>query len=135
VWRWRAGAQAQFGAPVSLNVAADGSLYVNDPGIKRIRRIAPDGIIATIAGSGNGCSSTTFACGESGPAQRADLGFGANGPQRISLLPDGSFYVAETSTHRVRHVGLPLPASMLRLLQSLRKMATNFTFSIPTGGI
>ena len=102
-------AQAQFGAPVSLNVAADGSLYINDPGIKRIRRIAPDGNITTIAGSGNGCSSTTAACGESGPAQRADLGFGGNGPQRISLLPDGSFYVAETATHRVRHVGLPLP--------------------------
>jgi RHS repeat-associated protein len=103
-------AQAQFGAPVSLNVAADGSLYVNDPGIKRIRRIAPDGNITTIAGSGNGCSSSSGPCGgDNGPASRADLGFGSQGPQRISLLPDGSFYAADTATHRVRRVALPLP--------------------------
>jgi RHS repeat-associated protein len=102
-------AQAQFGAPVSLNVAADGSLYVNDPGIKRIRRIAPDGQITTIVGSGNGCSSAADPCGDTGPAPRADLGFGAQGPQRISLLPDGSFYIAETSNHRVRRVAPPLP--------------------------
>ena len=103
-------AQAQFGAPVSLNVAADGSLYVNDPGIKRIRRIAPDGNITTVAGTGNGCSAATGPCGgDNGPAQRADLGFGSQGPQRISLLPDGTFYAADTATHRVRRVASPLP--------------------------
>jgi RHS repeat-associated protein len=103
-------AQAQFGAPVSLNLAADGSLYVNDPGIKRIRRIAPDGNITTVAGSGNGCSSATGPCGgDNGPAQGADLGFGSQGPQRISLLPDGTFYAADPATHRVRRVASPFP--------------------------
>ena len=42
---------ARFSDPFSVAVAADGSIYVADAGrAQRIRRIAPDGTVTTVAG-------------------------------------------------------------------------------------
>ena len=60
----------------SYGVAMDGAgdLYIGDTGNNRIRRIAPSGIIATVAGTGTRSNS-----GDGGPAAVAqvDLGSGA----------------------------------------------------------
>jgi hypothetical protein len=44
--------QAMLSARPELALAPDGSLVVADPGNLRIRRITPDGVISTIAGTG-----------------------------------------------------------------------------------
>lgn len=42
---------AQFAAPHGITMGADGNLYVSDSWNNMIRRIAPDGIVSTFAGS------------------------------------------------------------------------------------
>jgi YD repeat-containing protein len=84
-------------------VAPDGSLYLADEGIGRIRRVGPDGIIATVAG-GNGqlCASSTAPCGDGGPATQAQLSALFGG---LAVAPDGSLYIADVSLYRIRRVG------------------------------
>jgi RHS repeat-associated protein len=87
---------AQLNNPRSFAVAPDGSLYVAEASGHRVRRIGPDGIITTVAGNGNPGWS-----GDGGPADQATL----NNPSGLALGPDGSLYIAEFSSHRVRRVG------------------------------
>lgn len=88
--------QAQLNNPIGIAVAADGSLFIADTGSHRIRRVGPDGIIATVAGTG-----ISMFGGDGGPATDANLG----GPQGVTVGPDGSFLVAEVGNHRIRRVG------------------------------
>ena len=73
---------------------AAGNLYVSDSGGNRIRKIAPDGTIATFAGTGQAGYS-----GDGGPASQATL-FGA-GP--LAVDPKGDLYVI-TGDSRVRKI-------------------------------
>jgi len=43
---------ARIGWPLGMVVAGDGTLYFGDPDNQRVRRVAPDGTITTIAGNG-----------------------------------------------------------------------------------
>jgi len=89
--------QAAFGGPQAVLVARDGSLYIADPGSYRIRRVAPDGIITTVAGNG-----LPFFNGDGIPATQASMA-----PFGIALSLDGSsLYIADGANHRIRRVGL-----------------------------
>ena len=46
------GATAQFSAPWSLDVDPQGNVYVADQNNQRIRKVAPDGTVTTLAGNG-----------------------------------------------------------------------------------
>ena len=46
------GMQASFNGPGGIAVDADGNLYVADTGNNKIRKIAPDGTVTTLAGTG-----------------------------------------------------------------------------------
>jgi hypothetical protein len=46
--------------------APDGSVYVSDAGHSRVRKVAPNGVISTVAGTGVSGSS-----GDGGPAAQA----------------------------------------------------------------
>jgi len=88
--------QAAFGFVGGVAVAPDGSLHIADANNTRIRRVAPHGIITTVAGTG------TFGfSGDGGPAAQAAL---AN-PSGVAVAPDGSLYIADTRNNRIRRVG------------------------------
>ena len=84
---------AQFTTITSLAMGLDGSLYIADQANFRVRRVSPDGIVDTVAGTGAGDFS-----GDGGPAVRAGLA----GPRGIAVGQDGSLYIADSV--RVRRV-------------------------------
>lgn len=88
-------ALALLKAPEGIALGPDGSLYIADKLDHRIRKVAPDGIITTVAGTGAAGYS-----GDGGPAVLARLAF----PEGIAVGPDGSVYVADTGNHRIRKI-------------------------------
>ncbi|MGQ0594444.1 MAG: NHL domain-containing protein, partial [Gammaproteobacteria bacterium] len=86
--------QASLAFPAAVAVGADGSLYIADSNNFRIRRVAPDGIITTVAGNRYGFS------GDEGPATQASLSY----PGGIALGADGSLYIADPNNYRIRRV-------------------------------
>lgn len=99
-------AMAVFKQPKALERAADGTLYILDQQNFRIRKVAPDGVITTIAGNGMQQSA-----GDGGEALAASLFFEAgSNPEPsggLALSPDGArLYVAETMSSRIRVIDL-----------------------------
>lgn len=88
-------AQAKLGYPVKIAIGAN-TLYIVDSGNARVRQIAPNGVISTVAGNGQWGFS-----GDGGPATIATLGDVAD----IAAADDGSLYLADNGNHRVRRVG------------------------------
>jgi hypothetical protein len=86
---------AQLNAPAGLALTADGGLLIADAGNNRVRRIGPDGVISTVAGTGGGGSG-----GDGGRATSAQL----NLPVDVSAIPAGGFFVAEAGGNRIRRV-------------------------------
>jgi len=84
--------------PSGVAFVADGSWYIVDSGNLRIRRVGPDGIITTVAGSGSDYK------GDGGPAIQA--GFRPTG---VAVAPNGSLYIADMTNHRIRRVAPTLP--------------------------
>ncbi len=90
-----AASSAQLGQPSNLAFDAQGNLYIADMFNDRIRRVAPDGRLTTVAGgAGNG-----FA-GDGGPATAARL----NCPTGIAVDAQGNLYIGDSENHRVRRV-------------------------------
>ena len=87
---------ATLNLPRTVAVDADGNLYIADSLSNRIRKVSPDGIITTVAGSGNRGFS-----GDSGPAINASLKL----PQGVATDSVGNLYIADTFNGRIRKVG------------------------------
>ena len=92
--------EAYLNFPYGIAVGEDDALYIADLGNQRIRRVGPDGIITTVAGNGTRCTTPTAPCGDNGPATSAQL----NNPMGVALGPDGSLYIADYGTNRIRKV-------------------------------
>ena len=97
---------ALLSGPVDVAVGSDGAVYISDPGNGRIRRVAPDGVIATHAGGGN----TEFR-NVDGPALQHSFGTPGfvTGLRGIGVGPDGAVYATDTNRHyvvRIRPDGL-----------------------------
>ena len=88
------GAQAQFNGPVGVAVDRDGVVYVADTYNDRIRRIARDGSVTTLAGG----TRPGFADGV-GAAALFDT------PCGIAVAPDGSVVVADSRNDAIRAIG------------------------------
>jgi len=86
---------AQLNGPIDAVVAPDGTVYIADNGNDRIRRVAPNGIITTYAGSVGG-----FA-GDGGQATAARL----NGPISLALDTNGNLFFTDVLNYRVRRIG------------------------------
>jgi uncharacterized protein YjbI with pentapeptide repeats len=90
---------ARLGRPAGLAVGLDGSLYIADPMLHRVRRIDPAGQITTVAGDGRECGAAQHGCGDGGPATSAALA----GPYGVWVDPAGHIYIAD-GTHGAREV-------------------------------
>jgi uncharacterized protein (TIGR03437 family) len=86
---------AQLLFPMGLAVDAAGNVFVADRDASVVRRIAPSGIIQTVAGSGAPGYS-----GDGGPAIAAQL----NGPFAVAVDGSGNLYIADTNNLAIRRV-------------------------------
>jgi len=84
-----------LGQPEGIAVDQAGNVYVAEAANHRIRKIATDGSIQTIAGTG----VAGFA-GDGGPASAAQL----NQPYGLALDSEGDLYIADLGNSRVREV-------------------------------
>lgn len=86
---------AQLSDAQGVAVDLAGNLYIADPDNHRVRRVRPDGIIETAAGTG-----TAGFSGDGGPAARARL----NLPYGVAVDGTGTLYIADLGNRRVRRV-------------------------------
>lgn len=89
------GGAAQLNHPGGLAVDTAGNLYIADVLNSRVRKVAADGTISTVAGNG----SFGFS-GDNGAASSAQL----NQPAGLAVDKSGNLYIADTANHRVRKV-------------------------------
>lgn len=92
--------QAQVNQPEDVTVDADGGILIAEPASHRIRRIGPDGIIRTIAGTGR-----NYYGGDGGPALQAGL----YSPSGVAVMGDGSILVADNLNFRIRKISSSVP--------------------------
>ena len=88
--------EAELDSPSGVAVGKDGTLYIADYQNHRVRAVGSDGIIRTVAGSGGAGFS-----GDDGPALEAAV----DAPSRVAVAEDGTLYITDSSSHRVRAVG------------------------------
>jgi len=87
--------EAELNVPSALAIGPGSSLIVADARNNRVRMIAPNGTIVTVAGNG-----TEGFGGDGGPATDAELDF----PSGLAVDTGGNIYIADTNNHRVRKV-------------------------------
>jgi hypothetical protein len=93
---------ATFMLPTVVRYGPDGVLYVLDTAGQRVRAIAKDGVVSTVAGSGaptpDGLAvAGAFADGEALKARFDD-------PMGMTVGPDGAVYVADTDNRCIRRI-------------------------------
>lgn len=86
---------AKFSYPSAVVQDALGNLFIADTGNHRIRMLAPNGTVSTIAGTGS------YGMGV-GNGTSAAFAF----PSALALDPDGNVYVADTYNHRIRKIAV-----------------------------
>lgn len=87
-------ANAQLNSPAGTAIGPDGSLYIADYSNDRIRKVASNGIITTIAGSTGGFT------GDGGPATAARI----NAPLSLVFNAGGDLFFSDTANFRVRKI-------------------------------
>jgi sugar lactone lactonase YvrE len=85
------GADARFDTPCGVAFDTDGSLVVADTGNHRLRRVTLEGVVSTIAGTG-----------EAGEADGRPEAATFNEPTNVAIDADGSLYVADAGGAAVR---------------------------------
>ena len=91
-------ASLQF--PMGHAVDAAGNLFIADKINDRIRKVATNGIITTIAGNGALAPSAGAFAGDGGPATNASLYY----PEGVAVDSQGNVYIADLNNNVVRKV-------------------------------
>jgi sugar lactone lactonase YvrE len=100
--------EAQLHAPVYLVVDGVDNLFISDAYNHRVRKVTPDGIISTYAGSGPveetsltaGLAKKGSFSGDNGLATDAHL----NAPSGLAVDALGNLFISDTLNNRVRRV-------------------------------
>ena len=87
------GLSASFNEPWGICMGNDGNIYVADSRNNLIRKVTPDGIVTTLAGSGIFGTSN---------GQGTNASFGT--PTGIEMDEEGNLYVADHLTHVIRKI-------------------------------
>lgn len=85
--------EARLHLPLGLAVGFGDSLFIADMGNNVVRQVGSDGVIRTVAGTGEAGYR-----GDSGPALYAVL----DGPAGLAFDDEGNLYIADTLNERVR---------------------------------
>lgn len=85
---------AQLANPEAVAVDASGAVYIADSANRRVRKVTPDGLIATVAGP-----DAEFS-GDGGPA----LSAGLSNPQGIAIDTAGAVYISDSWNNRLRKI-------------------------------
>lgn len=91
--------KAQLTLPMAVAVAPDASVYISDAGNSRLRRVAPDGHIQTIAGYGP--AQDTYGAGfagDGGPLAKAKF----FSPTDLKFDAAGQLYICDSGNQRLR---------------------------------
>jgi DNA-binding beta-propeller fold protein YncE len=91
---------ARLDRPSDVEVDHGGRLLIADEDNERVRRVALDGSIATVAGSGSGGLAAAGFRGDDGPATEALL----SDPSGLAATTDGGFLIADSGNGRIRKV-------------------------------
>ncbi len=86
------GTNAQFFLPSGVALDGVGNLYVADPGNHKIRKITPNGVVTTVAGSTQGFAN--------GPGTTAKF----DQPLGVTIDAEGNAYVADTGNQKIRMI-------------------------------
>jgi sugar lactone lactonase YvrE len=87
------GVAASFHYPDGLALDAHGNLYVADSGNHQIRKIDPNGVVTTLAGSGS-----------SGRVNASGTSATFNTPSGVAVDGSGNVYVADTNNNLIRKI-------------------------------
>jgi sugar lactone lactonase YvrE len=86
---------AALHGPYDVAVDKNGNLFIADFVNQRIRKVLPNGVISTIAGTGESGYS-----GDGGPATSAKLWL----PRSVAVDDGGNVYIADTENDRIRRI-------------------------------
>ncbi|MFE9135463.1 RICIN domain-containing protein [Streptomyces sp. NPDC007355] len=94
---------ARLNSPLGVMVDGTGALYIADSSNHRVRKVAADGTISTVAGTG-----TAGFGGDDGPAASALL----NNPVGLAVDRSGALHIADHVNHRIRKVAAARTAGL-----------------------
>ncbi len=87
------GAAAKFANPLGIGLDSEGNVFVGDYNNHRIRKVTPDGVVTTVAGSG----TAGLLDGDASLAR-------FNSPWGIAVDSTGAIYVGDRFNYRVRRI-------------------------------
>ena len=91
----RPATSARLLGPTGVALDADSNVYISDTSNNRVRKVDTNGIITTIAGTGEEGDG-----GDGGPATSAQL----SAPTGITVDPEGNVYISDRGNHRIRKI-------------------------------
>src|SRR5262245_53157961 len=91
--------RARMALPDGVAIDSAGNIYIADTANNRIRKVS-NGIMTTIAGSGNSYPNAGGFGGDNGPATSALL----KQPTGVAIAPNGDIYIADQGNSRIRKI-------------------------------
>jgi serine/threonine protein kinase, bacterial len=129
-WNWNGlgsadgtGTTASFNYPNGVAVDSSGNAYIADSSNNKIRKITPEGVVTTLAGSG-----------VSGSDDGTGLAASFNRPEGVAVDKSGNVYVADFNNNKIRKI---TPAGVVTTLAGSGRQSsrdgTAASFKWPNG--